>query len=469
MQQPPDLKALVPDRTSDESLAAQLARRLRESIEDGTFRAGTRLLSSRQLARRLGLARNTVALAFEQLAAEGYLQSRVGAGTFVTSPARAGLQRTIAPERAQRIVSLRPDFDLVAGAGALSPGAADFSFFPWRTWDECTRNELQSNAVKDLRYGASSGLDSLKQAIAAHVHHFRGVIAEPDNVIIVGGAQAALLLASLVLAGPSDTVVIEDPCYSPARVAFQVRGLRCRPVPVDDDGMVVDQLLDDAAFAYVTPSHQFPLGFVLSLQRRHQLLSWAHSRKAYIIEDDCDGAFTFVSRPLPALQRLDPERVIYIGTFNKTLPPTVRLGYVISPPHLTEAFRIARSFTNLGAGLNLQATVAEFITAGHLTRYVRRMREVYERRRDVLTKTLSSLLGAAFRLGPIQAGLHAALLAPTGFDDVARSMLPDGQRLVALSTLCIRQRDRRGFVLGFTQGDEAAIESAAHSVAAICG
>jgi GntR family transcriptional regulator / MocR family aminotransferase len=218
-------------------------------------------------------------------------------------------------------------------------------------------------------------------------------------------------------------------------------------------------------FAFVTPTHQFPLGGTLPLSRRLALLAWARNRDAYVVEDDYDSEFTAKHRPLPALQSLDRnERVIYIGSFSKTLAPSVRLGYVIAPPHLANAFRAARASTSLGVSTQLQATAASFIGDGHFARHIRRTNGVYERRRAILLNALAPLAGSSYDLGTAQVGLHVSLLAKTPIDDASLATALDGQRLVALSPLCVRRRDCHGFVLGFTNGSDDEIAEAARRV-----
>jgi GntR family transcriptional regulator / MocR family aminotransferase len=472
MREPLSIEPLFPDRESGENLAAQLARRLRHAIEQGTIRSGTRLLGSRQLAKRLGLGRNTVTLAFEQLIAEGYLDARGGAGTFVAVVDTQRSTRKLdvirpAPARARETASLRAYFSAATGAGALRPGMPDLSRFPFATWRRCARRAL---AVYDreLGYGTASGLRSLQEAIAMHLRQFRGVAAQPEQVIVVEGAQAAMHLAALVLSSPGDAVAIEDPCYALARAAFKLYGLKFSPVRVDSQGIDPGCLPRKARLAFVTPTHQFPLGGTLPVARRLELLSWAEKNEAYILEDDYDSEFTAKTRPLAALHSLDrDERVLYIGSFSKTLAPALRLGYLIVPPHLAGAFRAARASSSLGTSLHLQATVADFIDRGHLARHIRRMNTIYERRREVLEATLRPHLQKPFRLGPAQTGLHIALTADRGFEDTRLALMPDGQRLVSLSQLCVKRRDCRGFLLGFAGAGEAEIERGALQVATL--
>jgi GntR family transcriptional regulator/MocR family aminotransferase len=466
MKEPVYLEPLFPNRGWGENLAVQLARRLRDTIERGMLRTGTRLLGSRQLAKRLGLGRNTVALAFEQLVAEGYLDARGGAGTFVAAVnARPSIRKVDAvrpaPARARKTTSLRAYFGAATGVGPLRPGMPDLSKFPASAWKQCARRAL-ATYDRALGYHEASGLRALQEAIVTHLRQFRGVAAQPEQVIVLEGAQAALHLASLVLSSPGDRVVVEDPCYALARAAFELYGLKPHPVPVDFLGIDPGRLPHKVHLAFVTPTHQFPLGGTLPVARRLELLSWAESADAYILEDDYDSEFTAKPRPLPALQSLDrSERVLYIGSFSKTLAPAIRLGYLIVPPHLTSAFRVARASSSLGVSLQLQATVADFIDRGHLARHIRRMNAIYERRREILIAAMTPRLRRPFRLGPAQTGLHVALIGDRGFEDKRLALMPGGQRLVSLSKLCVKRRDCRGFLLGFANGSDSEIESAA--------
>ncbi len=469
MREPLRLEPLFPDRTTGEPLAVQLVRRLREAIESGSFAPGTKMLGSRQLAKRLGVGRNTVALAFEQLTAEGYLEARSGSGTFI---AVLGLEsRRLEPhadfpepDGAGRIGALRSHFETAAGEGPLRPGMPALALFPSTAWRRAARRALDEPL--DLGYGPASGLRQLRDAIAVHVRQFRGINARPEQIVVVEGAQAAIHLANIALTRAGDTIAIEDPAYALARAAFEGYGLRLHPVRVDRDGLQTNALPKHARCAFVTPTHQFPLGGTLPLARRLELLAWAKRYDTYILEDDYDSEFTARARPLPALQSLDrDERVIYIGSFSKTLAPGIRTGYLIVPPHLARIFRTARASTSLGLSSQTQATLATFLREGHFARHIRRMNAVYERRRTILAQTLAPL-DDAFTCGPMQVGLHIALIANEPFDDRALSRALDRQRLVPLSSLCIERADCYGFVLGFTNGTDEEIESAAHALIA---
>lgn len=470
MKGPIDLEPLFPDRSLGEPLGGQLVRRLRSAIERGFFPGASRLLPSRELAQRLGLSRNTVTSALEQLVAEGYLEARVGAGTFVTrslheTPRRAAAQTQAVPKNPVRFAAIQAKFDAVGNSfGPLRVGAPALAAFPLRTWQRLARKNLLSSDWLD--YGDPSGLLALREAIARHIAQFRGVVADASRITIVDGAQGALSLAAFVLAERGDRVVIEDPCYQLAHSTFAAHSLVLKGIPVDDDGLRTSELPGEAALAYVTPSHQFPLGGKLSLARRAQLLEWAQRANSYVIEDDYDSEFD--AHPVPALQSLDRhERVIYVGTFSKTLAPGLRIGYVVAPEHLAETFRFAPTLTGLGSSAYPQATLADFIAGGYFSRHVRRMTRIYEHRRAILVDIVSRGLPSGFSIGPAQTGLHVAISASSHFDDVrfANSM-ENGERVLPLSQLCVERTDCRGLLLGFSAQSDNELTRSAKRLAA---
>ncbi len=470
MMEPIGLEPLFPDRDSPEPLGRQFVRRLRHAIENGIFKPQSRLLPSRELALRLGLSRNTVTSAIEQLIAEGYLESRVGSGTFVAativkrSPPPLVIPERI-PESAERYLAVRP---LIARYGTrfgpLRTGIPDLAGFPFGTWARLKRRTI-AELDAHLDYGEVSGNSALREAIAAHVQQFRGITTDPDNVIVVEGTLAALRLAADVLMNEGDAVLIEDPGYPLAQAIFVTRNMRLVPVNVDADGLQT-RSAPAARLAYVTPSHQFPLGAALTVERRHQLLDWAVDRDAYIIEDDYDSEFAYGAKPLPALQSLDRfGRVIYVGSFSKTLAPGLRLGYLIVPAHLAEAFRIARLVTTLGGTRYVQATLADFVAEGHFARHVRRMTRSYaERRRALLQVLEAGLPTPRFRVGFGNVGLHVAVLAADpDFDDAAvtAALRPAGIHVEPLSSMCVARTDCRGFMVGYSAAPAGDIERAA--------
>ncbi|HEY1978050.1 MAG TPA: PLP-dependent aminotransferase family protein [Candidatus Baltobacteraceae bacterium] len=469
MKEPIDLEPLFPDRASGEAVGAQLVRRLRHAIETGFFPPAVRLLPSRELAKRLGVARNTVAFAFDQLVAEGYLEARVGAGTFVSpgigrvKPRLPSSQRAL-PRRAVAVAAAKAELDRVGSSfGPLRAGVPDLSLFPFHAWRKVARKHLDATGAY-LQYGESCGLRALREAISRHIAQFRGVVADPDQVVVVEGAQGAMHLIAVALSQPGDAIAVEDPCYQNARAVFRLHGLKLRPVSVDEMGMRTAELPSEAALAYVSPSHQFPLGVALPQGRRIELLQWAQRTNAYVIEDDYDSEFD--AHPLPSLQSLDRDgRVIYTGTFSKTLAPGLRLGYLVAPPHLAPAFRAARDVVSLGTSAQLQATLADFIAQGYFSRHVRRMNGVYERRRRILVDALTRDVPPGFKLGPAQTGLHVALWGPRDFDDVTAADSMGAGRCLPFSTMCVRRKDCKGLLVGFSAGGDEAVANAATALA----
>jgi GntR family transcriptional regulator/MocR family aminotransferase len=272
-------------------------------------------------------------------------------------------------------------------------------------------------------------------------------------------------LIAFVLTRRGEKVAIEDPCYQLASTLLTDHGLVLHGVAVDGDGMRTNGLPLDASLAYVTPSHQFPLGGAMPIARRTELLEWARRRCAYIVEDDYDSEFDM--HPLPALQSLDrDERVIYVGTFSKTLSPGLRCGYVVAPRHLAQTFRFTRAITSLGTSAQQQKTIADFILQGHFSRHVRRMSATYERRRRIVVDVFSKKLPRGFGVGPAQTGLHVAVTGPSDFDDVrAANSLPEGNRVLPISPLCIARSDCRGLLLGFSAGNDASVARGAATLA----
>jgi GntR family transcriptional regulator/MocR family aminotransferase len=468
------LEAFFPDRSSPEPLGRQLTRKMREAIERGELGGSTRLLPSRELALRLGLARNTVVAAIDQLIAEGFLEARIGAGTFVVPKTtwRKTATKTsllVPPPSARRLSEfVTPPLVTVLeqpapGYGyALRSGIPDVRAFPVNIWNRIARHHL-SRLAAYLPYDNPSGYRPLREAIAQHLRQFRGVTSEAANVIIVEGTQAALALAATVLLTPGDRVLIEDPCYAAPRRLFAARGMQLQPSPIDEQGLDADGA-PAARLAFVAPSHQYPLGGAMSIQRRDALLRWATHYDAYILEDDYDSEFYYATRPLPALQSLDRnERVVYIGTYSKTLAPGLRVGYLIVPPHLRKSFQIARALDSYGCATLDQAILADFVAQGHLARHIRRMTDIYAQRRDRLLKRLQHSLPAGFAIGPSQTGLHVALHAPAGFDDLAAkaNAARAGLHLESLSKMCVARQDCAGFVLGYTSCDAEQVEAAA--------
>ena len=458
------------DRTSEVPLFRQLLIAIREAILEGSLRPGTRLPSTRTIAVDLGVARNTVLVAFEQLTAEGYLESRVGAGTRIASievrerrrRAPAGSRSETALSSRGRRLSTRSPSAVVSTPGAFQPGQSDLAHFPHALWGRLLARHARNPRQEILTYNDTGGLAALQGAIADYLGAARGVRCESDQVVVFGGAQAALDLVARMVTDPGDPVWIEDPAYGGARVALTGARAELVPVPVDEEGFDAPAAFDQnqsARAAYVTPSSQFPLGHTMSLARRLRLLEWADQQQAWIIEDDYNSEYRYRGLPMTALQGLDEhERVIYLGTFSKTLLPGLRLAYAVVPAALVPAFRKALRNTGQDAPLLLQAALADFLAEGHFASHVRRMRPIHAERQDTLVGRLRDRLWDRLTCAPLDASMQfPAFLAPDADDRaVARSLAEAGVVVSPLSTYYLGECPHPGLLLGYAGIDEAA-------------
>jgi GntR family transcriptional regulator/MocR family aminotransferase len=457
--------SFFPDRTCAVALHRQLATHLRDAVLAGELAGGTRLHASRTLAQQLGVSRNTVTQALDQLVAEGYLETRVGAGTYVASGltprARSGAAGATVPRlsvRAQRLLVAR-DPDGGSEPALFRPGVPDLSLFPAAVWRRIANRWLDATATRG--YGDARGYRPLREAIAAQLRQTRGVTLGADNVVIVEGTRAALALIADVLVDPGAPVAVEDPGYTAMRDAVGAAGGTLVSVALDDEGFDVARAPADARLAYVTPSHQYPTGVVMGLRRRLELLAWARAANAYVVEDDYDAEFRYDGAPLPALQGLDDTRVLYVGTFSKTLAPALRVAWIVVPDALVDAFAAARAVVSGGPAFPLQAALAAFVAEGHFALHVRRASAVYRDRRDALARALERRLGTFVRVQGAATGLH--LVARFDGDDVAVAAAAAAENVVAppLSGYSIDGRGPTGLVLGFAAAGPVAIEAAA--------
>lgn len=433
-------------------------RALRAAIVDGRLPAGHRLPATRALAADLGVARNSVATAYERLVAEGYLTSRVGAGTFV-APVRdkpAPRRAPADPLRPRAGWSFAP---LPTGAGVPRPrydfrsGIPDARLFPFDTWRRLIAAELRSGANDPAGYAEPSGHPALRAAIARYVGYSRAVRATAADVLVTNGTQHALDLIGRVLLRPGDVVAVEEPGYPPARRLFTSLGARVAGVPVDEHGLVVDALPGAARVVYATPSHQFPLGRAMSLARRHALLEWARRRQAAVVEDDYDSEFRFSARPLEPLYSLDTAgRVLYVGTFSKSMLPSVRTGFVLAPAELRTALIAARQLGDGYGQVAVQAALARFIDEGQLARHVRRAGKAYAERHARIVAALTT--HPELQVIPSSAGLHVTAFGPRSTTVVAAA----ARRGVALDDLVGYGSDSAGFVFGFGAIDPALLD-----------
>ena len=399
-------------------LTGEIYRQLRAAIVSGRLRPGDPLPPTRELAVRLSVSRSTVAAAYDRLHGEGFVRSQVGAGTFVSDdvpvhqlPARSA-EGAVAPLAGWARVPLPTAFATPARYEMRS-GIPDAHRFPLDSWRRLTSRALRPTQVGRAYYDDPAGHLPLREAIARHIGVSRGVLVAADQVVVTNGTQQALDLVAAVLVAPGDEVAVEDPGYPPPRLLFEARGLRVSGVPVDDEGLVVEALPPGARIVYVTPSHQYPLGTTMSLARRTALLRWADDHGAAIVEDDYDSEFRFAGRPVEPLQTLDRSgRVIYVGSFSKTMLPTLRIGFIAAPPTLVEALQAAKFVTDWHTSLPTQTALAWFLEEGHFARHVRRMRGVYHQRHDVVVDAIAGGFGDNLRLVPSSTGLHVSALAP---------------------------------------------------------
>lgn len=464
------LDGAAPDGTP---LYARLYRSVRQLILDGALAPGTTLPSSRALAADLAVARNTVETAYAQLRAEGFITRRIGAGTVVAAAVResapfarrAGASRR--PPSAPPVLSTRGRAMRDAGLAELAgdrqagPCATDITLFPSATWHRLLTRaaRLTSSA---LLPADPQGVPALRAAIAAHVQVTRGVSCTAEQVVITNSTQQALDLLTRLLLDAGDTAVVEDPGYRGARSAFGAAGVRVLPVPVDAQGLVTDALpAAGVRMAYVTPSHQYPLGVTLSLPRRLALLAWAARSGSWLLEDDYDSEFRHDGRPIAALHGLDRDgRVLYVGTWNKVLFPGLRIAYAVVPPLLVDALVGARRIVDGPANPVMQQALARLLADGHVAAYLRAARRQYAERRDALVDAVRREWGTHAMLGPVDTGLHAVAHLARTIDDtrVAAAALPTGGLGVSpLSRYYLAAPARRGLLLNYGAANETAI------------
>ncbi|MEZ5330532.1 MAG: PLP-dependent aminotransferase family protein [Thermoanaerobaculia bacterium] len=462
------LPVLAIDRESDTPLYRQIYEGYREAILDGRLKAGERLPSTRSLAEELGVSRFPVLNAFDQLLAEGYCESRVGAGTFVaaTLPEDLGLPGRPAegpdvrpppgprPRAGGPAASLTPVPFARGGSTAFSVGGVAREHFPFRTFATLVSRHARSLDAGRVHYGPALGVLSFREAICDYLRTARGVRCEPRQVIVTSGSQQALDFCARVLLEPGSGVWVEDPGYWGAQDILRVGGARLVPVPVDGSGLDVAAGIERAPTAravFVTPSHQFPLGVTMSASRRLHLLEWARQSGAWILEDDYNSEYRYESQPIASLQGLDRDaRVLYIGTFSKVLAPALRLGYMVVPEDLAPSFSAARHVIDISPPTFLQHVMADFLREGHFGRHLRRMRKLYRERRSALVRALESALGDDVEILGEQAGLHLVVTLPPGTDDRAISERARDEELHVLSlSSCYLEGGRPGLVLGY--------------------
>ncbi len=462
-------------------LRQQVYERLRDAIARGALKPGTRLPPSREHAQVLGVSRNTVLWAVERLQFEGYLGARVGDGTYVSEQATGfsaagGTLSAVAPpcdadlsSRGRRIARTEVTWGpRPQEATAFRIGVPALEVFPFALWERLARQTLPGTRLATAAYQHPAGHVPLRRAIAEFLAVSRGIACKPEQVMVTTGSQQAIDLVCRLLLDDGDEVLVEDPGYLGIRANLVAQGASVRGVPVDDEGLDVAAARQhvQARLAIVTPTHQFPTGVTMSLGRRLALIEWAARRRGWIVEDDYDGEFQYGELGMPALCSIDRTgRVLYAGTFSKILHPGLRLGYLVLPDGLVDAFARAKAIVDRHSPGATQDVLARFIGEGHMIKHLRAMRELYRERQAVLIEALRQATGGAVALAPSSAGMHLCLEMGPAFDDVAvtRRARSAGIELAPLSLLALQAR-RRGWAIGYSGFDGPALRSAARKV-----
>jgi GntR family transcriptional regulator / MocR family aminotransferase len=463
----------------DQPAYARICDRIRTAIASGALAPNARLPSSRILAKDLGVARNTVDAALGQLVADGYIVRRRGAGSFVAgrlperdapplrrkrlAVAKPALAERRLSQRAKALQSYPGHYRPLLGV-PFTPSLPPIDLFPRKVWNRLLSREAARPGADYWAYGASNGLPALREAIAAHASAMRATRCSPEQVIVVTSTQQAVELAGKVIADPGDQAWVETPGYQPVQHCLRAAGLHVVPVPVDDHGLDVQAgrtLAPRARLAYVTPAHQYPMGYEMSLARRKALLAWVAEEDAYVVEDDYDGDYRYEGRPIASLQGVDERgRVVYVGSFNKILFPALRIAFVIVPEPLVGAFVDAKHVADGHTALLTQGVLAAFISEGHLARHLRKTRAIYDERRLAFLEE-ARILQDVLDFGPARAGMHVTGIFRKGvtLDDraVAAECARAGIDVHPLSKY--GATDRKGLVFGFAGASRAAARS----------
>ena len=473
------------DRKAAKALHTQIYDAYRTAIVTGSLRPRQRIPSTRVLATELGVSRFPVLNAYAQLLAEGYFESRVGAGTVVSSllpeqltssePTSSGptaKARFAAPGSGPRRVARHPNlrrfqrFPWFQRQGAFGVGQVAFDQFPLHIWSKLVARRCRNMKAESFQYGDRTGFRLLRETLASYLRTARSLHCEAEQVMIVAGSQQALEISARVLLDPGSSVWVEQPGYRLAQDAFVLNGCNLVPVPIDEEGLDVAagiRRCPEARAALVTPSHQYPLGVTMSASRRFQLLEWAQATGSWIIEDDYDSEYRYESLPIASLQGLDASaRVIYVGTFSKVLFPALRLGYIVIPLDLIEAFLTVRWAMDLGPPSFYQEVLADFIGEGHFARHIRRMRVLYRERRSALVDSIREELGTMVEVLGGEAGMHLTVTLPNQIQDleIAERAARENLWLWPLSPNYLGEATRSGFVLGFGGTEVAEIPGA---------
>jgi GntR family transcriptional regulator / MocR family aminotransferase len=437
----------------------EIYRQLRAGILDGRLRGGQRLPPTRELARQLSVSRTTVMDVYDRLLSEGFTEARVGAGTYVSAGVARRVANTTPASGALRARAFWSSVDLPSVFAQpaefdFRAGVPDPRWFPFETWRRLQGHEWRRSAVGKGVYAEPAGDLELRDAIARHVAVARGVRATGADVLVTNGTQQAADVVARALLEPGDLVAVEDPGYPPPRQLFASLGARIAGVPVDDEGLVVERIPTDARLVFVSPSHQFPLGSAMSLRRRLALLAWAEDHDAAILEDDYDSEFRLTGRPIEPLQMLDTTgRVVYVGTFSKTMLATIRIGFVVAPASIRRSIEAAKFLADWHTSLPIQRTLARFMNGGWFARHVRRMQTVYRERHLRIAGILRSEFGDELEVIPAAAGVHISALARrrsvTEIEAVVARAREAGVAVHPLARFAVGESHRAGLLLGY--------------------
>jgi len=483
----------VPIEANGVPLYRQVYETLRRHILSGELSAKSQLPSTRSLSRQLSVSRMTVVNAYEQLLAEGYIEGISGSGTYVASVlpeelleikdkkqqrerGAAATPQTTLSKRGELLASFNHSY-LCARTdknfSAFHYGLPAMEAFPFDVWARLTARRLQRMSVSLFGSGSPSGYEPLRRSIASYLQTARAVKCEPQQIIVVAGAQQALSLIAQVLIDEKDVVWMENPCYIGSRNVFAAAGAKIVSVPVDAEGfdlLFARTASKNARLVCVTPSHQFPLGTVMSLSRRLALIEWAKRNDAWIVEDDYDSEFRYAGRPLASLQGLDAGgRVIYVGTFSKTIFPALRLGFMVVPENLVEVFAAARALSDSHSPSIDQAVLTDFIEEGHFARHIRRMRSLYAERQAVLVAAAKKDLVGLLDVPADEAGMHLVGWLPDGACDktASENAAEQGIETKPLSAYSSEPLPRGGLILGYTAFSAGQIKNAVRRLAKV--
>jgi GntR family transcriptional regulator/MocR family aminotransferase len=478
---------IVVDRKAATPLHKQIYNAFRAAILRGDIRPGQQIPSSRELASEIQVSRFPVLNAYAQLQAEGYFESRACAGTFVSGSlpeqlmsVRKPLVKSIQSHSGFRHVARRallyptfPGSNIPRGWGAFGVHQPAYELFPFQIWAGLVNQHSKNPNANALSHVDPLGSQRFREAICSYLRTARAVKCEPNQIMIVSGSQQALDLTARVLLDQNDPVWVEEPGYILQRTVLNAAGCRLIPVPVDKEGMNVAagiKLHRKPRAVFVTPSHQYPLGWTMSASRRLQLLNWAQSSGAWVIEDDYDSEYRYESMPIASLQGMDVNsRVIYIGTFSKVLFPSLRVGYIVIPPDLVERFSAVRFSMDIYPPYLYQEVLADFMNMGHFGRHIRKMRQIYSERRTVLVECLREECGDILEIHGTEAGMNLAVTLPKGLSDHEISLRAAQEKLwlLPLSPNYLGRPSRQGFNLGYGSTEAKQIPAAVRKLRAL--